>query len=52
MGFHIHVYTKTVELHGLVYGVLQQYFSYIIVVSFLVEETGVPGEIHRSVASH
>ena len=26
---------------------LQQYFSYIVVVSFLAKETGVPGENHR-----
>ena len=30
----------------------QQYFSYIVVVSLLVEETGVPEENHRSAASH
>jgi hypothetical protein len=30
----------------------QQYFSYIVAVSLLVEETGVPGENHRPVASH
>jgi hypothetical protein len=41
---------------GLVYGDqcnFQQYFSYIVVVSFfLVEETRVPGENHRPTASH
>jgi hypothetical protein len=31
---------------------LQQYFSYIVVVSFLAKETGVPGENHRPAASH
>jgi len=39
----------------LVYGVLhhfQQYFSYIVTVSLLVEETGVPGENRLPVASH
>ena len=38
----------------MVYGVLlhfQQYFSYIVV-SFIGEETGVPKENHRPVASH
>ena len=28
------------------------YFSYIMTVSLMVEETGVPGENHRPVASH
>jgi hypothetical protein len=41
---------------GLVYGDqcnFQQYFSYIVVVSFfLVEETRVPGENHRPTASN
>ena len=39
----------------MVYGVLlhfQQYFSYIVVVSFIGEETGVPKENHRPVESH
>jgi hypothetical protein len=31
---------------------LQQYFSYIVAVSLLVEEIGVPGENHRPVANH
>jgi hypothetical protein len=31
---------------------LQQYFSYIVVVSVLAKETGVPGENHRPAASH
>jgi hypothetical protein len=30
----------------------QQYFSYIVAVSFIGEETGGPGENHRPVASH
>jgi hypothetical protein len=30
---------------------LQQYFSYIVAISLLVEETGVPGENHRPVVS-
>jgi len=30
----------------------QQYFNYIVAVSLLVDETGVPGENHRPVASH
>ena len=33
----------------MVYGVerhIQQYFGYIMAVSFMVEETGVPGENH------
>ena len=29
-----------------------QYFSYIVVVSFIGEETGVPEENHQPVASH
>jgi hypothetical protein len=39
----------------LVYGDLrhfQQYFSYIVAVSLLVEETGVLGENHRPAVSH
>jgi hypothetical protein len=33
--------------------IFQQYFSYIVVVSFIVmEETVIPGENHRPVASH
>ena len=35
-----------------VYHHFQQYFSYIVAVSLLVEETRVPGEIHRPVVSH
>ena len=38
-----------------VYGVYrhyQQYFSYIVAVSFIVEETGGPGENHWPVVSH
>ena len=37
------------------YGVschFQQYFSYIVVVSLMFEETRVPGESHRPAASH
>ena len=30
----------------------KQYFSYIVAVSLLVEETGVPGENHQHAASH
>ena len=30
----------------------QQYFIYIVAVSFTVEETGVPGENHQPVANH
>ena len=29
----------------------QQYFSYIVAVRFIIENTGVPGENHRLVAS-
>jgi len=39
----------------MVYGVqqhFQQYFSYIVEVSVMVEETGVPGKNHRHDASH
>jgi hypothetical protein len=39
----------------LVYGVLhpfQQYFSFIVAVSLLVEETGVPGGNHQSTYVH
>jgi hypothetical protein len=46
---------ETRLLRKIVYGVLrpfQQYFSYIVAVSFIVEETGVPGENHRPAASH
>ena len=43
-------------MNGLVYDKpfdFQQYFSYIVAVSFIGrEETGVPGENHRPVASH
>jgi hypothetical protein len=40
---------------GLVYGVkrhFQQYFSYIVVVSFIGGGNGVPGENHRPTVSH
>jgi hypothetical protein len=30
----------------------QQYFSYIVAVSFIGEGTGVPGENHRPAVSH
>jgi len=30
----------------------KQYFSYIVAVSLLVEETGVPGKNHQHAASH
>ena len=53
---HFYCMFLTVLLLGVVgYSVqrhFQQYFCYMVGVRFIVEETGVPGENHRSVASH
>jgi hypothetical protein len=43
------------RLYGLVYGVFchyQQYFSYIVVVSFIGGGNRVPGENHRPATGH
>jgi hypothetical protein len=41
------------DIHTLVSIIhFRQYFSYNVTVSFIVEETRVPGENHRPVASH
>ena len=46
------VFCRNVLVYG-VYRHFQQYFSYIGLYSdLLAEETGVPGENHRPVASH